>query len=213
MIDDLTGRGVDEPYRMFTSRAEHRLLLREDNAEERLVAEALRAGLVSAGRGRAVRDGAAATADARRRLEETAIAPSAGVLARLAELGLAPIRKPTSLAELARRDGARLEDLCGFAPWLGEVAPAVRARLEVDVKYEGYVRRQEALAAKLGAMDAVRLPADIDYAEIPGLRAEAIEKLSRIRPATLGQASRIPGVTPAVVEILHVWCERAARRG
>jgi tRNA uridine 5-carboxymethylaminomethyl modification enzyme len=213
MIDDLTGRGVDEPYRMFTSRAEHRLLLREDNADERLVAEALRAGLVSAERGRAVRDGVAAAAGARRRLEETAIAPSAEVLARLAELGLAPIKKPISLAELARRDGVRLEDLCRFAPWLDEVAPATRARLEVDVKYEGYVRRQEALAAKLAAMDAVKLPAGIDYAEIPGLRAEAIEKLSRVRPATLGQVSRIPGVTPAVVEILHVWCERAARRG
>ena len=213
MIDDLTGRGVDEPYRMFTSRAEHRLLLREDNAGERLVGEALRAGLVTKERGAAVRADMAAAEAARRRLAGTSIAPSADVLAALGELGIAAIKKPTSLADLARREGVRLEELARFAPWLGELAPAIRARLEVDVKYEGYVRRQEALAARLAAMDAVRLPAEIDYAALPGLRAEAIEKLSRIRPATLGQASRIPGITPAVVEILQVHCARAARGG
>lgn len=213
MIDDLTGRGVDEPYRMFTSRAEHRLLLREDNAGERLVDEALRAGLVPAERGRAVREGALAAGEALRALEEAVLAPTAGALAALAGLGVGAIRKPTSLAELARRDGVGLDDLRRFAPWLGALAPEIRARLEVDVKYAGYVRRQEALAAKLAATDAVRLPAGIDYAAIPGLRGEAVEKLTRLRPATLGQASRIPGMTPAVVEILHVWCARASRRG
>jgi len=210
MIDDLTGRGVDEPYRMFTSRAEHRLLLREDNADERLVGEALRANLISEERGDSVRRGIAAAEAAQKRLAETSISPSAEVLRALADLGVGAIKKPTSLADLARREDVRLEDLARFAPWLEEVAPATRARLEVDVKYEGYVRRQEALAVKLAAMDTLKLPADIDYAAIPGLRGESVEKLSRIRPATLGQVSRIPGITPAVVEILHVWCAKLA---
>jgi tRNA uridine 5-carboxymethylaminomethyl modification enzyme len=210
MIDDLTGRGVDEPYRMFTSRAEHRLLLREDNADERLVEEALRTGLVAKERGAAVREGVARAEEARLRLAQTVIAPSAEVLAALAALGISSIKKPTPLADLARRENVRLEGLSRFAPWLGELEPAIRARLEVDVKYEGYVRRQEALAAKLAAMDSVSIPPGVDYAAIPGLRAEAVEKLTRIRPATLGQVSRIPGMTPAVVEILHVLCARAS---
>jgi len=212
MIDDLTGRGVDEPYRMFTSRAEHRLLLREDNAGQRLVGEGRRTGLLSAERARGIEARIAAVSAARERLLSAVVAPSAEVLSALAALGVGPIKKPTSLVDLARRDGVRLPDLCAFAPWLAELAPEAKAGLEVDLKYEGYVRRQEALAAKLATMDEIALPADIDYAAIPGLRAEALEKLSRIRPATLGQASRIPGLTPATVEILHVHCKRAERQ-
>lgn len=211
MIDDLTGRGVDEPYRMFTSRAEHRLLLREDNAGARLVDEGERTGLLGADRIREVRARVAAVDAALERLHATVVAPSAVTLAALAALGVGAIKKPTSLVDLARRPGARLEDLRALAPWLAELSPEAKAGLEVDIKYEGYVRRQEALAEKLAAMDEIALPADIDYATLPGLRAEAVEKLSRIRPATLGQASRIPGLTPAVVEILHVWCRRAER--
>jgi tRNA uridine 5-carboxymethylaminomethyl modification enzyme len=211
MIDDLTGRGVDEPYRMFTSRAEHRLLLREDNAGERLVDEGERTGLLCAERIREIRARIAAVNEARERLRSAVVAPSDAVLSALAALGLGAIKKPTSLSDLARRDGVQLLDLCAFAPWLAELEPDAIAGLEVDLKYEGYVRRQEALASKLAITDEIALPADIDYAMIPGLRAEAIEKLSRIRPATLGQASRIPGITPATVEILHVWCKRAEK--
>jgi len=211
MIDDLTGRGVDEPYRMFTSRAEHRLLLREDNAGARLVGEGERTGLLSADRARDIRARIAAVDAARERLRGAVVAPSAEALAALAALGVGAIKKPTSLGDLARRDGVRLEDLRALAPWLAELEPEAIAGLEVDLKYEGYVRRQEALASKLAAMDEIALPPDIDYAALPGLRAEAIEKLSGIRPATLGQASRIPGITPAVVEILHVWCKRAEK--
>jgi tRNA uridine 5-carboxymethylaminomethyl modification enzyme len=211
MIDDLTGRGVDEPYRMFTSRAEHRLLLREDNAGARLVDEAARTGLLDAARTGEVRTRVAAVDVARERLRSTVVSPSTEVLAALAGLGIGPIKKPTSLVDVARRDGVGLAELRAFAPWLAELEPEAIAGLEVDLKYEGYVRRQEALAAKLASTDGIALPADIDYAAIPGLRAEAVEKLTRIRPATLGQASRIPGLTPAVVEILHVYCKRAAR--
>jgi tRNA uridine 5-carboxymethylaminomethyl modification enzyme len=212
MIDDLTGRGVDEPYRMFTSRAEHRLLLREDNAGARLVDEGERTGLLCAERIRETRARIAAANEARERLRNAVIAPSDEVLSALAALGLGAIKKPTSLSDLARRDGVQLLDLCAFAPWLAELEPDAIAGLEVDLKYEGYVRRQEALASKLAITDEIALPVDVDYAALPGLRAEAIEKLSRIRPATLGQASRIPGLTPATVEILHVHCRRAARR-
>jgi tRNA uridine 5-carboxymethylaminomethyl modification enzyme len=211
MIDDLTGRGVDEPYRMFTSRAEHRLLLREDNAEPRLVDEAARAGLLDGGRIREIRARIAAVATARDRLAAAVIVPTAEALAALAALGAGAIKKPTPLVVLARRHDVRIEDLAAFAPWLAELAPAARAALEVDLKYAGYVVRQEALAAKLARMDEIALPPGIDYAALPGLRAEAIEKLARARPATLGQASRIPGITPAMVEILHVCCVRAEK--
>jgi tRNA uridine 5-carboxymethylaminomethyl modification enzyme len=213
MIDDLTGRGVDEPYRMFTSRAEHRLLLREDNAGARLVDEGERTGLLGARRAREIRARRDAVNAARERLAGEMVVPTTEVLSAIAAFGGAAIRKPTSLADLARHDGIRLPDLCAFAPWLGALEPEAIAGLEVDLKYEGYVRRQEALAATLALMDEIALPFDVDYAAIPGLRAEAIEKLSRIRPATLGQASRIPGITPATVEILHVHCRRAARSG
>lgn len=208
MIDDLTTRGVDEPYRMFTSRAEYRLLLREDNAGERLAGEGARCGLIDEGRARGVADDAARVREASARLASFALAPSAESNAKLRELGLPEVRKPTPLTNLLQREGVRALDLAPLAPWLTELSPEILTRLEVCVKYDGYLDQQRARADRLQRVEGVRIPEAVDYTAIPGLRTEAVEKLTTARPATLGQAGRIPGITPAAVEILRVYCGR-----
>jgi tRNA uridine 5-carboxymethylaminomethyl modification enzyme len=207
MVDDLTTRGVDEPYRMFTSRAEYRLLLREDNAAERLAAEGARVGLVEPDRLRSVEQLSARIERAADRLEHTRLTPSAQSNARLRELGLPEVRKPTSLASLLLRDGVAAIDLAPLAPWLARLPAEVLARLEVGVKYAGYLEQQQTRAERLRRVEGVRIPAGVDFARIAGLKVEVVEKLSAARPTTLGQASRIPGITPAALEILRVHCD------
>lgn len=213
MIDDLTGRGVDEPYRMFTSRAEYRLLLREDNADERLVDEGERTGLIGARVAKEVRSRSRDVEEIGKRLEKTVLTPTKASNAALDDLGLTRIKKPTSLYDLMRRDGVRIEDLAHFAPWIMDQPAAALASVEVVIKYSGYLGRQQAQAARLSDVDSVRLPPDMDYHAIPGLRGEAVEKLSATRPSTLGQVSRIPGITTATIEILRVFCQRTERDG
>ncbi len=208
MVDDLTTKGVDEPYRMFTSRAEYRLLLREDNADERLLEEGLRAGLLEEERAEEVRRKLAIVHEATRRLQESPLTPSAATNTRLGDAGLPKISKPSTLFDLLRRNEVRLADLVGIAPWVGELPEAARARIEVDVKYAGYLEHQKKQAEQLRHVDKVRLPEELDYNQIPGLRPEVVEKLRSVRPSTLGQVSRIPGITPAAVQILHLWCQR-----
>jgi len=207
MIDDLTTRGVDEPYRMFTSRAEYRLLLREDNAAERLAAEGARTGLLDRERLQATEDWSAKLEAAVRRLSRASVTPSSETNSRLRELGLPEVRKPTPLTKVLCREGVGASDLVSLAPWLAELPGPVLTKLEVAVKYAGYIEQQEARAERLRRVDGLRIPGDVDFARIAGLRTEAIEKLSAVRPATLGQAGRIPGITPAALEILRVHCE------
>lgn len=208
MIDDLTSKGVDEPYRMFTSRAEYRLLLREDNADERMLECAMGTGLIDRERSRAVQEKITAIKDALERLRGYRLTPSKETNAQLRDAGLSEISKPHSLLDLLRRNAVGLKDIRFLAPWIDQLPPVVRTRLEVDIKYSGYLDRQAAEAAKLRHVDQVRLPADIDYKSMPGLRPEIVEKIAATNPSTLGQVSRIPGVTPAAVSIIHVWCER-----
>ena len=210
MVDDLTGRGVDEPYRMFTSRAEFRLLLREDNAEERLVADGLRAGLIDPKRAKVIEDRLALIEKSALRLEKSVLNPSEATNDKLRDLGLPEIKKPTSLFEIIRRDGVKVLDVCAFAAWLKDISEEVLTRVEVDIKYSGYLERQRAQAQKLKEVDTVKIPRDMSFDGIPGLRAEIVEKLAESRPATLGQASRIPGITPAAIAILQVYLQRAA---
>ncbi|MCP4678307.1 MAG: tRNA uridine-5-carboxymethylaminomethyl(34) synthesis enzyme MnmG [Deltaproteobacteria bacterium] len=208
MVDDLTTRGVDEPYRMFTSRSEYRLLLREDNADERLLEEGLRTNLLPVKRAELIRKKLELVKEATRRLRETQLTPSTATNTRLENEGLPRISKVVSLLEMLRRGGIQSIDLAAIAPWINDLPDVVRARIEVDVKYEGYLDRQKAHAEQLRHVDQVRLPSGIEFDKIPGLRAEVVEKLNAVRPANLGQVSRIPGITPAAVQILHVWCER-----
>ncbi len=208
MIDDLTTKGVDEPYRMFTSRAEYRLLLREDNADERLVDEGVRTGLVSGSKAQVVKRKLDAVKETLAHLRETELTPSNGNNQRLRDNGLPTISKQISLFDLLRRNDVQLDDLTPLAPWIGELPDTVKARVEVDIKYEGYLDRQQLQAEQLRHIEKVRLPRDIDYRKIPGLKHEVVERLDDTRPATLGQVSRMPGITPAAVHILQVWCQR-----
>ena len=118
-----------------------------------------------------------------------------------------------TLFDMLRRAEVRLDDLLPLAPWLGDLDAETAARIEVDVKYDGYLDRQRVQAEKLRSFEHVRIPAGIRLAGVPGLRPELVQKLEKARPSTLGQASRIPGVTPAAIQILHVLCERAGRTG
>lgn len=211
MIDDLTGKGVDEPYRMFTSRAEYRLLLREDNADERLLDQALAAGLIDRRRGDAVREKISLAGRVASRLREEILTPTAEANRALEEAGIGKIKKPASLEDLLRRDGVDGVALRPLAPWLEKLDSAVIARVETDVKYAGYLDRQEARARKLGEMDRISIPRDIEYRGLPGLRNEIVQKLERSRPANLGQASRIPGMTPAAIDIVRVFLERRGK--
>jgi tRNA uridine 5-carboxymethylaminomethyl modification enzyme len=209
LIDDLTRHGTSEPYRMLTARAEHRLLLREDNTDERLVPTARALGLCDDATWSAFearRAGAAAALDALARAQVT---PSAAVDDALAALGSAPLRHKAALVELLRRPELgtdALARLCGAAGLdaaaLLPADPAVRERVEVAVKYEGYLRRQEAEAARLARLEEAQLPEDLDYAALAGLSREAKEKLAAARPRSLGQAARLRGVTPAAVAVL-----------
>jgi tRNA uridine 5-carboxymethylaminomethyl modification enzyme len=212
MIDDLTTRGIDEPYRMFTSRAEYRLLLREDNADDRLAEIGVDARLISPDRAATVREKLVAVSEATEGLRAIRITPSKENNIRLADAGLPKISKLVNLIDLLRRNDVQLGDLAPLAPWVGDLSEAVAARIEVDTKYSGYLERQQIQAERLSKVDHVRIPQNIDYASLPGLRPELVEKLQRVKPADLGQAGRIPGITPAAVQILHVFCDRTNKR-
>jgi tRNA uridine 5-carboxymethylaminomethyl modification enzyme len=210
MIDDLVTRGVGgEPYRMFTSRAEHRLLLREDNADLRLSEVAASIGALApedAARAASKRDAVDAM---RRHLEQTVVTPSAETNDALARIGSAALRLPSSLASLLRRPELSLADVWSLAP--APFALPSRdcvAQVEIAVKYAGYIERQNDAVRRAQAMEAARIPAALDYAAIPGLSREVCERLSAVRPGSLGQASRIAGITPAAVSLLSVHLRR-----
>jgi tRNA uridine 5-carboxymethylaminomethyl modification enzyme len=208
LVDDLVTKGVGgEPYRMFTSRAEHRLLLREDNADLRLGEVGREIGLVDASLHERLVEKRGWIERELVRLETTLLAPSDEFQALLARLGTTPLRKSTSLAALLRRpelgyrDIVALEEPSGSMPSGTEDA---RAQVEVEIKYGGYIERQRELIERSRRMEAVGLPVDLDYSTISGLSHEVREKLSAIRPRSLGQASRISGVTPAALSLLAI---------
>ena len=210
LIDDLVTRGVGgEPYRMFTSRAEHRLLLREDNADLRLRAIGHRVG--------AVCDDDFARTNAKRtlvertieRLQATVVTPSQRINQRLAGLGLAPLRLPCPLAQLLRRPEITLADawlVAGFDDDPPRLDCA--AQVEVTVKYSGYVERQYAAIERAAKMEGAVIPPSFNYSAIPGLSRETRERLNALRPTSLGQASRIAGITPAAVSLLSIHLRR-----
>ncbi|HDZ89414.1 MAG TPA: tRNA uridine-5-carboxymethylaminomethyl(34) synthesis enzyme MnmG [Deltaproteobacteria bacterium] len=209
LIDDLVTRGTREPYRMFTSRAEYRLLLREDNADFRLRDTGYRLGLVSEDIYREFCRKRALVEKLMERLREFRLRPEPGTMDRLKRLGTAPIRNATTLARLLKRNDLFFEDLSLFDPGLSETEEQVATEVETRIKYEGYIDRQVRQVEKMKRMESVRLPEHVDYGAVHGLSTEVREKLSRVRPLSLGQASRISGVTPAAIMALQVHLKRS----
>ena len=207
LVDDLTTRGTKEPYRMLTSRAEFRLLLREDNAADRLLPIGRRLGLIDDERWREYEAWQRELAGAFERANAAGVTGTDAVNAALAKFGSSPIaNRRASLAELLRRPELTWRAVEEIAAVGGiaapEASPAALERVEIELGYEGYLRRQEADAARLTRVDGVIVPAELDYRIIPGLSNEVVEKLEAIRPRSVGQASRISGVTPAAIAIL-----------
>ena len=207
LIDDLVTKGTEEPYRMMTSRSEYRLVLRQDNADARLAAIGHRIGLVSDARLRAVEEKYEAVAREIRRLEHTGAAGTPSLNALLAEKGTAAVDSGCRLIDLLRRPQLTYDDLKAFDPERPDLPPAVREQVEISVKYEGYIQRQLRQAAEFEKLERRALPEDMDYSAIQGLRLEAREKLSDVRPLNLGQAGRISGVSPADVAALMIWLQ------
>ena len=208
LIDDLVTKGTNEPYRIMTSRSEYRLLLRQDNADQRLTKRGYEIGLVSEERLRAVEEKYAAVEREIRRLTHTGAAPSPALSAFLAEKGTADVTDGCSLIALLRRPQLHYDELASFDPTRLDLPADVGEQVEISVKYEGYIQRQQKQVEDFRKMERHKLPADLDYSGIQGLRLEAREKLAAIRPLDLGQASRISGVSPADVAALMIWLER-----
>ncbi len=212
LTDDLTTKGTDEPYRMMTSRAEHRLHLRQDNADLRLTEIGYAAGLASRERLERMRAKRADTEALLSRLRTTRFAPGPALRAFLTERGEAEASGSLSAEELLRRPGMHLKDLRELNPALSSAtAPGAEEQAEIAVKYAGYLEKQELLIQKARQAEEIRLADDLPYESIEGLRLEARQKLARQKPVSLGAAGRVPGVNPADVAVLSVWLEKRRR--
>ena len=209
LIDDLVTKGTEEPYRMMTSRTEYRLLHRQDNADQRLTPIGHRIGLVDEATAQAVEEKYAAVEREIQRLEHTGVPASPELNAMLEEKGeSAPKGGSARLADLVRRPRISYADLESFDPGRPSLDRLVREQVEISMKYEGYIARQMRQVEEFQRLESHALPADLDYAALDGLRLEAREKLSQIRPINLGQASRISGVSPADIAALMIWLEK-----
>ncbi|KMY67276.1 tRNA uridine 5-carboxymethylaminomethyl modification protein [Desulfocarbo indianensis] len=214
LVDDLVTRGTLEPYRMFTSRAEYRLSLREDNADLRLTALGRELGLVDDRRWAVFGRKRQAIEDAWRLLSEVRLNPTASLNDGLAALGSAPLKRPLSAAELLRRPGMVLKNLLGLHPDLASLdglGGEVAEQLEIRAHYVGYEEREREQVARFRQREQVRIPRDLDYESLAGLSREVREKLIKVRPANLGQAGRISGVTPAALAVLSLHLHRLAK--
>lgn len=204
LIDDLVTKGTDEPYRMFSSRGEHRLLLREDNAEYRLMEKGYNAGLVSDERYKAFLQKRDSVYAEIKRLEKTIITPSAHS-EKLAAMGV-EFSEAISAKQLLKRQNITYDMIYELVG--GIELPRAREEAEILVKYEGYIYKQAQEIEKNSKIEHVRIPQSIIYEDVHGLRNEQIEKLNRIRPETIGQAGRIPGMTPAALSLLHIYVDK-----
>jgi len=211
LVDDLITKEITEPYRMLTSRAEYRLLLRQDNADLRLTPLAHRLGLVSDERYNATLTRQALVADEIARLKSTTLHPTADAGDLFAAYGLEPIQAPVSAFQWLKRPGARYEIIQALAPRAAALDPEIAEQVVTDVQYEGYIQKQERQIERALRLEGRRIPADLDYGALIGLGAEARDRLIGHRPATVGQASRIQGVNPSDIAILLAHMERRKR--
>ena len=208
LIDDLVTKGTDEPYRMMTSRSEYRLLHRQDNADQRLTAIGAAVGLVPPERLAAVEAKYDQVRREMNRLESCGVPASDALNTMLAQRNSAPVENSARLADLLRRPNVTYHDLAPFDPQRPALSAAVTDEVEIQVKYAGYLARQEKQVADFKKEEARLLRSDIDYEAIPGLRLEARQKLNEIRPLSIGQAGRISGVSPADIAVLLIYLEQ-----
>ena len=208
LIDDLTTKGCTDPYRMMTSRSEYRLVLRQDNADRRLTPIGRRIGLVDDTRWERYTARQEAMAAERKRLEQTGVAPSEELNAILLARGTSPVTDGAKMVDLIRRPQLSYADLAPIDPDRPAIEPLVAEQLEVELKYEGYIRREQGQIDEMRRLECRLLPADAPYDHIHGLRKEAQEKLLKVRPRSIGQASRISGVSPADISVLIVWSQQ-----
>ena len=208
LIDDLVTKGTEEPYRIMTSRSEYRLLHRQDNADQRLTRIGGQIGLIPPERVQAVEEKYAQVRREVQRLEGSGIPASEELNAMLERKGTAPVANSARLADLLRRPQVSYADIAPFDPERPELSPAVTDEVEIQIKYAGYLTRQEKQVEEFRKEEARLLPENLDYAAIPGLRLEAREKLADIRPVSIGQAGRISGVSPADIAVLLIYLEQ-----
>ena len=211
LIDDLTTKENTEPYRMMTSRAEYRLLLRQDNADLRLTPVGRRVGLIGDARWAAFTAKRDAIEREIKRVKGVTLGTSAPVQALLAEYGSTPLKSGITMEELIRRPELDYEKLQPVDPERPELPADVREQVNIEIKYEGYIRRQRQQVEHFKKLESRLIPDDIDYSDVGSLRIEAAQKLERFRPHSLGQASRIAGVSPADIAMLNVWLEQRRR--
>lgn len=213
LVDDLVTKGVDEPYRMFTSRAEYRLLLRSDNADIRLTPIGYKLGLIPRERYHKVREKEATIQKTLDRLNKMVVSSDEEINRKIRALGTTELSAPTRLANLLRRPEIDCQKLQSLDPELSRLPADALAEIEMQIKYEGYIRRQLDQNARHKRLEARKIPREINYFQLAGLSFEAREKLDRVQPHSVGQAARISGVSPADISVLLIYLEQMTRRG
>ncbi|WP_217957755.1 tRNA uridine-5-carboxymethylaminomethyl(34) synthesis enzyme MnmG [Acutalibacter muris] len=213
LIDDLVTKGVTDPYRMMTSRSEYRLILRQDNADERLTPIGREIGLISDGRWEKFQKKQSEKATELRRVSGTTLPPTEALNNVLVSRGTTPVSTGIKLSELLKRPQISYADLTEVDSHRPELSQAVQESVEIQLKYEGYIKRQLADIEEMRRVERKVLPKNIDYREIRGLRLEAAEKLELVRPENLGQAGRVSGVSPADISVLMIWLASREERG
>lgn len=208
LIDDLVTKGCSDPYRMMTSRSEYRLLLRQDNADERMMPTGHALGLISDEQYSEFLDNRAAKEQEIERVSNSFLPPSEELNRVLIEAGTAPMNTGMRISDLIKRPQLSYDMLAPFDKARPELSDAVREKVEIEIKYDGYITRQRAQVAEMLRLEHRAIPEDIDYDAVYGLRLEAIEKLKRVGPKSIGQASRISGVSPADISVLLIYLNK-----
>lgn len=212
LIDDLVTKGVSDPYRMMTSRSEYRLVLRQDNADERLTPIGREIGLISDERWEAFEEKQLAKKTEIERIKNTVIPPSVEVNAMLVSRETSEIFTGTRMIDLLKRPQITYDCLQEFDPNRPDIDKEIFERIEVEIKYEGYIKKQVSQIEAMKRLESKKLPTDVDYSQVVGLRLEAIEKLNLVKPENIGQASRISGVSPADISVLLIWLKQKSQR-
>jgi len=208
MVDDLVTRGTQEPYRMFTSRAEYRLILREDNAEQRLIEKGNELGLINDEMVHEMKERQKEISAEAHRIKNTIVTPSKEVNDYLVKAGSSPIKNATSLGQILKRPELSYKNLEAIDGSHKKIDENIARKVEIEIKYEGYIQRQLKEVDRFKNLEKIKVPAEFDYTKVHGLSNELREKLLLIKPISLGQASRIPGITPAAISIMMIYLKK-----